>query len=62
MNDDISVLIVEWLLGTIYILHLQYYAVNNNSNNNNNINMNHKNCNFLDCDLIHLSSFYRTVQ
>ena len=57
MNDDISVLIVEWLLGTSYILHLQYFAVNNNSNNNN-INMNHKNCNFLDCDRFEKSPIF----
>ena len=50
MNDDISVLIVELLWATgLYTLHLQYFAVNNNSNDTN-ININHKNYNFLDCD------------
>ena len=50
MNDDISVLIVELLWATgLHTLHLQYFAVNNNSNDTN-ININHKNCNFLDCD------------
>ena len=50
VNDDISVLIVELLWATgLYTLHLQYFAVNNNSNDTN-ININHKNYNFLDCD------------